>query len=328
MRCIAPIIPVWAEKIEVQRIRSRLIVRGMGRDSYPVNPFKSEVAIRALSQNPKQPIHLEFADACSIVQLLNFVARYGPVHGRLEAKNRPNPNKEKIEKPRKEDLVVREDLNALIREQQLFRAAVHLLSELKKKRQDRFRIADLVSNIRQLYPTDSTELRKSKCRMAFLGFALRMAEPTTVEIAKEDLSRRPRAILERLRYESILQGLKRTDEGLERQRSKAAAIQHDAVVGGHGVLCEIFNRFPLRLFPCSDGAIELPSYDREGVLPILYFLLRRDYRDRHFLIKVCKVCAITFKPERGDPDCCGRKCYKQLNDHDRYLRKKRLPNVA
>jgi hypothetical protein len=69
------------------------------------------------------------------------------------------------------------------------------------------------------------------------------------------------------------------------------------------VLCDLFNRFPLRMFPCLEGAIELPNYDREGILPILYFLLRRDHRDRHYLIKVCRICAETFKPERGASAC-------------------------
>src|SRR5208282_3646378 len=89
MKCIAPIIPVWAEKIEVQGPKqNRVVVRGMGRNSYPVIPLKSEVAIQGLFRNPKQPIHLEFANSRSPKKRLNFVAKHGPIHGRLESKKR------------------------------------------------------------------------------------------------------------------------------------------------------------------------------------------------------------------------------------------------
>jgi hypothetical protein len=327
MKCIAPIIPIWAEKIEVER-RSRfhLVVRGRGRNSYPIIPLKSEVAIQALSRNQKQPIHLQFANARSEDELLNFVAKHGPVHGRLESKRRLN--KEQNEKPAKEDLVVREDLNNLIREQRLFRAAVLLLKELRGKRQDRAVIRRLVSQIREFSPAETISDKRSKAKAGFLVLGLAMAEPTFLGGTKKDEFWQERAKLERLRYDSILPGAKLTKEGLEKQRKKATATQHHALVAAHGVLCGLFNRFPLRMFPCADGAVELPSYDREGILPILYFLLRRDYGDRHYLIKVCKVCASTFKPERGDSDFCDRKCYKPHNDRDRYLRNKRLRNAA
>jgi hypothetical protein len=327
MKCTAPIIPVWAEKIEVERrSRSRLVVRGKGRNSYPIIPLKSEVAIQSLSRNPKQPMHLQFANARTVDELLNFVAKHGPVHGRLESKKRLN--NERNEKPAKEDLVVREDLNTLIREQRLFRAAVLLLRELRGKRKDRVVIRKLVSQIGQFFPAETISNKRSKGRAHFLALALAMAEPTSIGVTKKkDPLRRQRTELESLRYHSILPWEKSTKEGLEKQRNKAAVLQHHSVVGGHGVLCDLFNLFPLRMFPCADGAIELPSYDREGILPILYFLLRRDYRDRHYLIKMCKECGATFKPERGDSEFCDRKCYKRYNDRDRYLRK-RLPRKA
>jgi len=185
-----------------------------------------------------------------------------------------------------------------------------------------------VSQIRQVYPTDTSSDRKSKAKAAYLALGLAMAETTSLKGTKRDVFWQQKANLERLRYDSIFPGTKLTKEGVEKQEAKADALQHHAIVAGHGMICELFNRFPLRMFPCPDGAIELPSYDREGILPILYFLLRRDYRDRHYLIKVCKVCAATFKPERGDSDCCDRKCYKRYNDRDRYLKNKRLRKAA
>jgi hypothetical protein len=327
MKCVAPIIPAWAEKIEVQRrTPNRLDVRGTGRSSFPIIPLKSEMAIQALSRNPKQRVHLEFANACSIEKLLNFVGKYGPIQGRLESKKRLR--NEDNETPSKEYLVVRQDQDDLIREQQLFRVAVLLLSELRGNRSDRVRIRNLVSQIRQLSPVNTISEKKSKARAAFLVLGLAMAEPTSLEGPKKDAYWQQRAKLEKLRHDSILPGTKLTKEGVERQRTKAEALKHHAIDVGHRVLCDLFNRFPLRMFSCPEGAIELPSYDREGILPILYFLLRRDYRDRHYLIKACKVCAATFKPERGDSDCCGRKCYKQYNDRDRYLRNKRPRKAA
>jgi hypothetical protein len=233
MKCIAPIIPIWAEKIEVER-RSRfhLVVRGRGRNSYPIIPLKSEVAIQALSRNQKQPIHLQFANARTVDELLNFVAKHGPVHGRLESKRRLN--KEQNEKPAKEDLVVREDLNNLIREQRLFRAAVLLLRELRG-RQDRVVIRSLVSEIRKHYPSETVSDKWSNLRLRGLVVTLAMAEPTFTQDPKNQIQQEKMA-LEKLRYDSILPGPKRTKEGLEKQRKKEAALQSHVVVGAHGVL--------------------------------------------------------------------------------------------
>ena len=318
MKRIAPIIPVWAEEIEIERRGStRLMVSGRGRSSYPIIPMKAQVAIQVLVRKSKKPIHLQFANARSSEALIEFVRKFGPIQGKRMSRT-PHAN-ENIGNPAKEDLVVQQDLGVLLREQQLFRAAVLLLRELRAKHQDPIALRNLISQVRQLQPTETTSDKKRKAKSALLVCALALAEPSFTE-GPRDAVWKERMKLEKLRYDAVLPGEKLTNAGRKRQRMKANAIRYNAVVAGHGVLCEIFNRFPLQMFNCSDGGIELPSYDPTSILPVLYYLLRRDYRDRHYLIKVCK--------ERGDSDCCNRKCYKRYNDRDRYLKKKNQKSVA
>jgi hypothetical protein len=154
-----------------------------------------------------------------------------------------------------------------------------------------------------------------------VGFT--MAEPSLMPVRIGEY-RSHRRKLEKLRYESVLAAETRTKEGSTRQQNQEAALDYNAISAAHGVLCDLFNRFPLQMYPCIDGGIELPPYERAGMLPVLYFLLRRDYRDQHHLIKICKVCGCAFKAERGDSEFCSRKCYKRYNDRDRYLRQKTL----
>jgi hypothetical protein len=297
MKCTAPTVPAWAEKIEVERRgSSTLIVRGTGRSSYTVILTTNEVPIQALSRDRKRPIHLQFADSCTYDELVNFVRTHGPIWGVVQRKARG--------KDQKEYLIVRQDLPRLLSEQKLFRAAVHLLIELQDRSQNLEKIRSLISQISQVYPRETASDKRVKIRTTMVSMALLLADNLPG------------------------QGPRRTNDAVRQQRIRSEAVRYNAVSAGHGALCELFNRFPPKLFPCSDGSIELPSYDREGILPILYFLLRKDYRDRHHLIKLCKECDTTFKAERGDSDFCKRTCYKKYNDRDRYLRKKRTTRQA
>jgi hypothetical protein len=253
-------------------------------------PATSTGATQALSRDRRRPIHLQFADSGTDDQLLAFVRAHGPIWGRVQGKTRGNDQKE--------NLLVGEDMRALVREQRLFRAAVRLVRALKGTTESLVTIRTLISQIRRYYPSDILSEKRVKSRAALAGMMFALADQPPPGDPK------------------------RTTEAVRQQRIRSAAIRYNAVSAGHGVLCDLFNRFPLRLFPCSNGVIELPSYDREGILPILYYLLRRDFQDQHHWIKACRVCDTTFKPERGDSDFCGRACYKKYNDRERYLRKK------
>lgn len=313
-------IPVWARRIEVQTRTQQLRVMGRQRSTSVPITVKSEVLIEFLSRKDgNKPVHLQFANARSDGSLIEFVKKYGPVWGKVESKHPSFEGKHR--KTGYEDLAVKQAFDALRREQQLFRLAVRLLRELHPKRQNRSTIMAIAGQIGDFYPTKTIEEKKKKARLPFLRLGFVMAEPSIMSPSKEQKDWPQRLTLERLRYDSVLEGSKRTREGRERRGSQEASLNYHAVSAAHGILCDLFNRFPLQMRPCAEGAIELPSYEREGILPVLYFLLRRDYRDRHYLIKMCKECGSAFKPERGDPDLCKRECYKRYNDRDRYMRR-------
>jgi hypothetical protein len=322
MKCIAPMIPRWAERIDVSLQANRLIVQGTGRSSSPLLPTKSQVPIQAFSPKSKRPIHLQFANADSVEKIVEFVREHGPIRGKVKYKKRRRDARNEI--TGSEDVEVREDVDAIMQEQQLFRSTVRLLSLLQAKTQEPRKIADLISLIGRFFPRNDSGEKRVAAKIKMLTATLAFGDATNPPRLKKTGApfARQRMQWDELRRRLILGGATRTDSALEREEAHSEAVLQNTVSAAHGVLCDLFNRFSLRMFPCAEGAIELPSFDREGILPILYFLLRRDYRDRHHLIKVCAVCAETFKSERGDSVCCGRKCYKRYNDRDRYLRKK------
>ena len=63
------------------------------------------------------------------------------------------------------------------------------------------------------------------------------------------------------------------------------------------------------LFPFSNRAVELPQHEPAGVLPALYFMLRRDYLNDYGL----QICAFTecrkfFAVERYGQRFCSAEC--------------------
>ena len=321
MKCIAPMIPVWAERIEVEVLRgNRMRVRGIGRSSYLILPRRSSVPIQGFSPHTKKPLHLQFANL-QPGELLDYVRKYGPINGKLQHKVRSRDGREITGK---EVVYVIQDLDALAREQQLFCCAVKMLSLLQAKSMEPCKMARLISRVGRLYPKISPREKRAVLHIKTTAWVLPFADVPDLTIPRkfDGPLGAERSRAEATRRRLILGGATRTMLAQARIKDRAEAFAQTTVSAGHGVLCKLFNRFPLEMFPSTDGAIELPKYDPAGILPILYFLLRRDYRERHYLIKICPVCAETFKSERGDSLCCDRTCYKRYNDRARYLRKK------
>jgi hypothetical protein len=320
MKCITPVRPLWAERIEVSQKANRLLVRGEGRSSYPMLSTTSTFPIQAFSSMTKKPVHLQFANLRSVEEVLGFLRKYGSINGKLVKKVRERDARGEI--TGKEDLLVKEDLEDVVREQRLFRCAVRLLAHLRRKAPDRVQIRNLISSIGRLYPQNSKAEKQAKVAISALAAGLAYVDPLEPQGRKPGRRHLQRMERDEVHRKLIFAGKQRTIEAYDRRTIHSEAVRDNAISGSHGVLCYLFNRFPLHMFPSAEGGIELPSYDREGILSVLYFLLRLDYRDQHQLIKICRFCRATFKSERGDSDFCDRGCYKPYNDRERYLKKK------
>lgn len=78
---------------------------------------------------------------------------------------------------------------------------------------------------------------------------------------------------------------------------------------GRRALCEIFNFFNPVLVPSGERIVELPPHKREGILPVLYFMLRQDCLRRQG-IKICALtdCGAFFAVERYGQRFCEERC--------------------
>ena len=103
----------------------------------------------------------------------------------------------------------------------------------------------------------------------------------------------------------------------------------------HTTLCQVFNRFPLRLFPQLDARsghfaiFELPPAPAEtGCLPALYALLRQNYLSATKGYKRMAICARpdcqrAFEVERFGKRYCSDECSQLQRQKDYYFRQGR-----
>lgn len=318
MKCGAPVIPAWTQRIKVEPLgRTRISVWGFGRSSSPILSAPITVPVEIFSPSSKKPIHLEFANCRSENELIAYVQKYGPIEGRLKSKQR---NHERREITGKEDVLVFQDLGVLDREQKIFRCAVRLLSLLQREVIEPSMMAEVIGQLGRLYPATTKIERKQGPKFRLMSMAFTLSEVSRPSKLVGP-NKKGRLEVDELRRRHILPKIGSNGGEIQRNAHLRATFRN-LLSAGHGALCVLFNRFPLELQPCAEGAIELPKYEAESILPILYFLLRRDYKDKHYLIKMCPVCSHSFKPQRGDSRTCGRKCQKRYNDRERYLRDK------
>jgi hypothetical protein len=296
MKCTSPSLPAWAKTITVEKLEpADLKICGEGRELFPILGLSRE-PIQIYDHKSKRPVHLQFVDARTDDQLLQFVRTWGPIRG--EVRTKPRHENRGLAKPKKGSLLVVQEMGILRREQQLFSAAVKLLGEVRRPKPDAQTIGRLVTVIARQWPCES-----SSERMRMLGF---------------------QNVADILRYASLLapRANNKTEGARREHKARLNSVQYNAVSAAHCMLCILLNRFPLRFTPSTDGAILLPAHDPRGILPILYFLLWTNYKDQHCVIKTCKQCNKTFIPGRGDSDFDDRRCYKKYNDRERYLKKK------
>ncbi len=131
------IVPIWAQRIEVERRKDALFITGWGHTPDPLRAdqvppkLRSKLDIlqglrgyrlRHLGRPDEIASIYEFADATDDEKLIAFVTEFGPVSGRLLG----------IDASSAWEVKVREDLGSLRREQGIFRTMVQIVQQVNR----------------------------------------------------------------------------------------------------------------------------------------------------------------------------------------------------
>src|SRR6516162_7838412 len=200
--------------------------------------------------------HVQFANSTG-EELLDFVRRYGPVNGKLNAPGPLAKDSTTIE--------VAESLPGLRRWQQIFSSLLKLMNGLRESSD--MDTANALGDLMQAWSLD------------VLPGDLEVNFPLDLFVrAKRDGLRGNTHALE-----SFLRNLK---GGLAQEY-------------GWYVLCVLLNAFPPVIVPVKNGLMEMPPQTKAGILPALFFLLRRDILlDNEIRMCEQRDCGKFFKVDR------------------------------
>ena len=287
-------VPAWAKSIRVEKRRAKLIVIGEGRIEDPTvfvdlkSPSldllgKDVPLVKDDPGGTGYPPHIQFARANDEAHQIAFVKAFGPIWGTVK-KTKPH-------------LVVFQDLAELQREQRIFALAAKILAEIQSLPRinsknvgtfaERFRdiTFELWNEIDLPIPSDP-QISMLDAIMKRAGIPYGYWEAFDRDMGEVP---DPKGILPWVEYYSGL---------------------HNA----HWNLNELLNKHPVRVTFFAGQPAELPAHQPEGILPVLYFMLRRDYLGTGRRISTCAFedCRSLFPVTRaGQKYCSSEHSYLQ-----------------
>jgi len=231
------------------------------------------VATWAEKKGGKNSAHIQFVNCGSIDELVDFVGKFGPVWGQV-VHRRDNPDGT-------ENLSVKQSLKALVQEHRQFWYAFELLLLLKRRRLCRANVEKLASLV--VENPESDRLR-----------TFRVSDNTLKQEFREGT-------------------VWKSDLGAWDKKTPIDAMQPVLRALAHATLCQLFNRFPLTIVPFGNKPVEVPVHRAEGIRPMLYYMLRRDYLDAENVVARCAndLCKSIFAAERRGQKFCCPECSKQ-----------------
>jgi hypothetical protein len=251
----------------------------------------------------KNSPHIQFANAGSDEELIEFVQRFGPVIiSSLRKEERSIPDVTDVIGALHSDysvdrtiLVARQVFADLRSEQRVYRAALSLVSELQRTMHvDTDRIGENVSEIAaNISKWPEQWERERKLGADGFGFG---TEPAW-------LFRQPN--LERFKQYRYYATRAKTDDPMIK------ALVMDPITAGHYSICELVNAFSSHLYPWGKTPIEAPHWDlTSGIRPVLYYVLKREYLLNARGIGICRNtdCRQLFEIERFGQEFCGEEC--------------------
>jgi hypothetical protein len=268
------IVPVWAQRIEVEKRRDLLLITGWGHISSPIDTRKIEAGrisqLDLLKRFHRYVLsHLnkkgatadagvyQFADATDDEKLVAFCQEFGPVWGEVRSRN--------YEDNGTDTLIVAQGMKRLRKEQRKFAATVRLLQQINRPgKANRSAVFDAMNDLRIIDPK-----------------VLSMAWVLSEEIFSSARS----------------------------DTEKAAALLPVA----HMVFCELLNDVPPKLAPLNGEVVELPYTRDEGIRNALYYPLRRDYLAQRE-IGTCLHCGGHFAVFKHGARGCSQTCRTALRN--------------
>jgi hypothetical protein len=297
-------IPAWAKTIRVETRRSKLIVVGEGRIDDPV-AFASDPRLRATDElGSYVPLmgdgregndcpHLEFANASDFEKQVAFVKKYGPIQGVVQKKGPP--------------LRVEQDLADLQRKQRVFARAAKVVAEIrenlqkKRTKKQRMQSAERLGRLAFDLETDADLPAPDDRHAAMLNAVMK----------KEGISKTFEAMVDE--FTEDYEGLDNTDRQIE---------HHFFEYSAHWMLGRLLNLYQPSVTFFYGRAAELPDHRPEGILPILYFMLRRDYLGMSRSVASCSNnrCGKLFASVRVRQRFCCVDCSKSQRDREYWER--------
>jgi hypothetical protein len=298
-------IPAWAEAIQVKASRNRLIVVGRNRLANPVTyasdpamskkgPIRNSAPLMAGTggQSASGP-HIEFAHATLRSQQKEFVQKYGPVKGIVKRITRDKQNEALISR-----IVVEQDIHVLEHEQTIFRIALALVAELREQKPNLDRIASLFMDAEA---ESGFEIGASHGEVAML-------EST---FPRSNIHKKLSAILDD------------DEEGYGRDPDQPQIEKLFILHSAHLAVAKFLNECPPYVTFFDGQPAELPEHNPDGILPVLYFMLRRDYLGGRRRISTCEFddCGIVFRVARTGQRFCDER-HSRLQRQRNYWNKK------
>jgi hypothetical protein len=281
-------VPRWARKISTHKENDLIIVEGEGH-----YPFGDDTLISAQSASGESRwMHIEFANAETDAELLNFVAKYGPVDGTV-VKDVVHP-RAISQPPFKVDVdgtfarVVHRHESKEVREVTVEQPIGKL-----REAQESVAAATRLVALRQLESFIPYETVNPLCA--------RMARSVGGESAEQ---------LFKDRLELVM-------SGVPSKRTINAFAQTEALAA-RDLLCQFLDKFPPKLGRVKDRIVELPGYDETGIVPILCYLVRQDFLSDLRTIGVCERCQRLFVVRRLGAQFCSPECSQLKRSLDYY----------
>jgi hypothetical protein len=291
------IVPLWAQRIQVERQDGALLVHGWGHFPHYLDDEQSETGSDLLQllgryahrklDDERQEVQSAyvFADAATDAKLEKFCGDYGPTWGEVKSFSNEGATGGRT-------VTVEQSLARLRRQQQIFRAAVEVLGELNGHADPR-RLANSVGKIGYVVPADA-----SKCPGPKPGKLLDFGGKAPAQ-APWPLSQ----ITEfRLGWYAV-----------NAEQAAVAQNKQKVIDCAHGALCELLNDYAPILVPTSGQPVEMPRVSAQGILPALYYQLRQDYLAKRS-IGTCLACGGHFPVERRGQKGCSEKCRRKLRN--------------
>ncbi len=304
-------VPKWAKRISAVQEGDLIIIRGEGRlrgvasrSEVPVDQdFIREYTESAKSscdkRTGKKSPHIQFANCRTDRELIDFVRRYGPVSASQVFEVAGNTGA----------LTARQSLPGLQRDHLIFAGAMKLVAAFNADHPE----ATMCDGL--------SEISKGA----------RLDGPTSEIYIEKDFEERPWYGGRLWPFASSIAAEKR--EGGRHPTSLASLGDKKLLKYSRAVVCSLLNCFPPRLVPSEKSMMELPSYNKAGILPVLYYMMRLDCELERIRICARAECGRFFAIERAGQRFCESDCSRLQRQreywrtHGKKKRKERRSNV-